>query len=642
MIKVDPPEGWVPPESASQVVDESDLTELRSANEAPVATKTQAAVKPQRQIVVGKSNKQPLKSPDIKTKADQPVLPDNSWTNQAAKNKQKIVLMICTAAGVLILALSLIGFLVVRNSKNNTKSSGKVAETDTNNDKLKVKADTDKANKTESDKSNPDKGKKVADKKSDKSPAKSDSNKKPVISDSGKGKGGGDKAKDKKGNGNPLVVDGGKMGSKKSTKAKTNAKVEPVNAEIQKNKTGLLDKLGKHGALFRNQSTAPDLRADTNVIDHEETIGIGNIYIPKPVGKAPKIDVYLKSKIPEIELPEMPLPQFLRVVSRLSNIPIKLDVDSFQYKSVGFKTVVKYSGKDTNYGEILNQTIEPLGLEVVKQEWGLIVRPTELDNVIERQYEIYEIPDADDKQYDGVINFLKNQFVPNSWLEKGGPGQVKREGRKFTIEHTAKVHFFINQYFTKLNAANEVKLGKKKLEDAKTLISNWQSISKAMSATSELRIIVNKPIQDVFSKVEAETGLTILIDWSSLVDEGWKLNTEIPWEGKGQSVQKTLAATLRSMKLGMRVVDSKTIQILSRKLVNDVLTFEVYSYHKVLEKMPRELFKSRVSGAFSDQIVVRRGMYAYFDDSSDSIIAILPQPLHRRLEKIIEIMSNEK
>ena len=640
MIKVEAPDGWVPPESASQVVDDSDLTDLRNGQQA-TATKSAATQKPQRQVVVGQSSKKKA-SPkkQVQKSGDQPVLPDSSWTNQSAKNKQKIALMICAAAGVLILALSLIGFLVVRSSNHKSKKPDDIAK-ETSHSKVEFpskKAEDKKSadKKTETKKESDPKSKSGNAKESE----KDKSQKKPVISGSD---GKDDKKKaDEKGAENPLVVRSETKNGAGKADAKKTAKAAPLNPEMQKNKTSLLDKLGQTSALIRNQNTTSDLRAGTNTIDHEESIGIGKIHVAKPVFKAPKIDVFLNSRIPEIALPEMPLSKFVNTISRLSNIPIKLDIDSFQYKALDFKNTVKYSGKDTNYLTILEETLHPLGLEFVKKDWGLIVRPTDLDKVITRNYEIFELEGAEDKEYEGVTQFLTKQFVPNSWFEKGGPGQIKREGRKFSIQQTAKLHFFIEQYFKKLNEANEIKLGKLKADEAKSLMTNWSSISKAMSATSELSIIVAKPIQDVLAKVESETGMTILIDWESLVSEGWTLRTNISWEGKGKPVEKTLTETLRSMQLGMRVVDAKTIEITSRKRVNRALTFEVYSYHEILEKIPRGLFQDRVSGAFSDKINVRSGMYAYFDDASDSIISILPQPLHRRLEKIIQIMSQEK
>ncbi len=669
MIKIEPPEGWEPPASASQVVEDSDLKEMRAQGPGTEATtdldskKTKGSstgqtpsAKPQRQVVVGKkkqpgkkqsSSKQPTPS------KEQPVLPNDQWTNQSSRQKQKVVFLICSAAGLLIVVLAVIGFLVSKISNNrnlaqdnsgdkvdvanpdpggndNPISKDKAKDADISDKKKAEVKDKKKVDKKEFGKVDPadDKTKKDDDK------TKKDIAKKNNVDDGKNGK--------KAGGNNPTLISGSPDGkgdglAKKGDGSRSPEEKDGTGPSLEQNQS-ILDRLGdKMKGVLSN--SVQDLRSDSFNIDHDSQIGIGSIYIPKPREMTVKVDSWLGSKVHAISIPEMPLNQFLRTISIGSNLPIKLDIDAMIYKGIDHRALVKFEGESTTFQLILEQTLQPLGLEFEKKEWGVLVLPTKLDEIIEREYEFFQLDDESDEKYEEVAAFIKTRFAPKSWLETGGAGDVVREGRKFRIKNTAKVHYWIGRYFDRINRS---RTESKKESDKKSLPTLLVSANDGLNVSSELDIIVAQPIRTVFAKVADETGVTISLDWPALMAEGWNPNTKITWEPKGKPLRVPLDQMVRSMKLSYRVIDPKTIQITSRRMVDNVYSLEIYSCALIRSKISEYQLRTQVLSAFGDQFDRTRGMSAMYYEPAQCIVAVLPQPLHKRLERILEIIESDK
>jgi hypothetical protein len=166
-----------------------------------------------------------------------------------------------------------------------------------------------------------------------------------------------------------------------------------------------------------------------------------------------------------------------------------------------------------------------------------------------------------------------------------------------------------------------------------------QSASGALQVSSNLNLLVAKPIQKVIDQIEQEVGISILVDWPSLISEGWTPDTEIPWESNGEPFVKTLQETLRSMKLDYRVVDAKTIELTTRKKNESTLSMEVYPCAEILKKTKLAVFRNQLETGIGNKINAQAGMSATYDSSCQCIVAVLPQPLHRRLERILELMK---
>jgi hypothetical protein len=163
--------------------------------------------------------------------------------------------------------------------------------------------------------------------------------------------------------------------------------------------------------------------------------------------------------LPALEIRNMPLVNFVRLIGDLVGTPISLDVDDLQSLGQSAATPVSLEVKDVTLGQALESALEPLSLGYQERDGMLVVGSA----TGEMRKTRYRIPDlASDQAALSKFATLVKQFVsPASWQSANGEGVMAQESDALLIDQTPSVHGQILAFCEKLRVARSLPIKSK-------------------------------------------------------------------------------------------------------------------------------------------------------------------------------------
>ena len=158
--------------------------------------------------------------------------------------------------------------------------------------------------------------------------------------------------------------------------------------------------------------------------------------------------------------------------------------------------------------------------------------------------------------------------------------------------------------------------------------------------TSTFSQIQDTPIDQVLNQVLRQDGVTILVDWISLIPRGWDPLTEIPWPAQQQPIESTLKDIASSMNLAIRPLDDQTFELTTRDARTNATMLQVYPCGKLLEKnlSSKQILKILEDG-IAPSLPKNAFTTVYFVPQYNCIVALLPHALHVRAERILNSLA---
>ena len=421
----------------------------------------------------------------------------------------------------------------------------------------------------------------------------------------------------------------------------------PASEEEELNPLRSDDQLADMGF---NQLTNPNASDEMlRVIEESGRYGVGSIFISKPREVSLDVAVALEFEL-GIETRAMSFPQALRRLSMLSMIPIQLDTSTLQAHGIDFHFDAKLDGQLASVSKILDQLVAERRMQWLAQPWGVLITAQDHEVLVEREYEIFEFDSEPEKSYEAIENFIRRHFGRGTWVvaEEGGMSTLERQGRKFLIQQTPAWHQTIGEFFDKMNRAHAMVSGEDpargpdsgEADADEFFLSQSAAASELLGQDSQLHQPVAQPMLELFSQVERETGLCILVDWRSVLADGWNANALIPWAGN-QPLQKTLQDIVFAMDLEYTVIDSTTVELTTRQAAQNQLQLEVFPCHRIVKTGKLKLLEDLLGYSVGRRYNPQAGMFFDYESESKCILAILPQDLQRKLELAWEFVDEQ-
>jgi hypothetical protein len=148
----------------------------------------------------------------------------------------------------------------------------------------------------------------------------------------------------------------------------------------------------------------------------------------------------------------------------------------------------------------------------------------------------------------------------------------------------------------------------------------------------------------VLEQLGQAAGLRILVDWRDAATAGWNPDGEATLLADKQPLAESLDALLDPLDLAWRVVDERTIQVVTPERLNDHLELEVYKVDSLLGDDPEgESLVARVRAALGEGLFQSAGgtSAVRFDVEGRCLLVSLSQPKHRELERLLEEWQGE-
>lgn len=231
---------------------------------------------------------------------------------------------------------------------------------------------------------------------------------------------------------------------------------------------------------------------------------------------------------------------------------------------------------------------------------------------------------------------LMQQFVPAAWQpaeEMANAGPVMQvQGDKIQVTANAMVQAKLQRLLGQLDLY--VNNGGLPARDA--------TISQPLAALNEqpLQQVLNMnfytatPLRKVLAEFTAQTGVSVIIDWPALLQEGWTPDTIVPWVCESTPAAEALDELVFDMGLAYRSVSPNVLQLSTQSSLDENLDIEVYPVGDLLQGLEQWPFlRSRLGQMLHVEMQEFPSTYTNYYPDWNCVIAKLPQEGHRRLRE---------
>ena len=411
----------------------------------------------------------------------------------------------------------------------------------------------------------------------------------------------------------------------------------PAPNALDANAGSLVDVFSPFDDILRGSESQESLQSveDTVAVDRGR-IGIGEVYVRPPDASPIDVAQNLKAVVLEYEFQQQPLIDVLRTLSQVSAIPISVDVDLVVARGISLAKPVDGHFQNANYAAILNELLLPHGLAFRTVDNLVWVTIADDQTPVAHQFDLSVFRSSDPQLPSQFADFVARTFEPSSWEPQGGKGTFAVMGTQVTVSNLPRVVTQIETLYQKLVAAQVLRDDPDNETALRTLASRYQRARSAREAGISLQLLDQQPIESVLSRVARDFGPQVLIDWQTIVPEGWTPATEIPWKTNGESLADYLDQLANSMQLYVRSVDAQLLQLTSLAVANQRPELEVYSCTKLLQKYSPEMLRDRLDRLFENEI---QPTTVFLEPGCQCLVAYVPQPLQIRLEAALQSLE---
>ena len=360
---------------------------------------------------------------------------------------------------------------------------------------------------------------------------------------------------------------------------------------------------------------------------------------PEPIDAAAR----LGQRIPEIDVPDMPLLHAVRFLSEMTGLRVTFDLRTMAAVGarLGDPVRAKESGKTT--GELLGDLLAPHGLEyTVDNDQVLVTSPPKRRiELRSAKYAIGELAGHDPAAGGLLADWTRKLVAPESSREAGGAGTAAVEGSDLTVRQTDPVHFQVKSFYDRLRAAREQP---NRQADGKLLLATRFDRAKAKlrePVTANFPEAV--PLTRILSYLEETSKTVIVVDWVALSAAGVQGEVKRTLQIHDKPLSEALIQTLRP-NLTYRIAGEDTFEVTTPKAVTARLEVEFYPLRCLLAQGQTadflvEKIKGQVAGrSWNDaggpgQIV--------FDKASGYLLVLQPQPTQVKVQLLLSKLAAE-
>ncbi len=591
--------------------------------------------------------------------SDKVLLPNEQWTAASARKRRQILLVVSSALGLLLIGSAIV-VAVIANwpttsdtvaSTPPTPAASEAAEPDNtetessdtvNVDKNVVESETDQGAKTD------DKGPGTVDvSKREKNPAEDAAAttesplddhpaepENPVVppstsdnsvTDSTTGK------PDKVASGAPNLPD---------LSPKTNFQLDEIldpksPQPLEKTAFGTISDL-----LEESGTSMTEIHDLAAAYREQQLIGQSKYFVEKPDPLDPKVFEGLNYPCEGIQYVDKSLIVVLHDISQISGVPISLDANSIQFLGIDIGKNVSIKSTETTFASIVNEIVAANDFGLVLEYDGthdaLLIAPVRLPGTGNSSVQI-ALPNLESKDraaVDQFVSLVKRIIAPEIWTAENDPGTIDIQGDHLEITAPPLVGKHVQAFIEKWNAGKMIAGGN---EDSSGSLTTLLTIAQPMmDASFQIDAMYPVPLETYLAKIHLQTGKNVIVDWHSLLAEGWNPQTMLPPDIVEKNLRDFLRQICRAMELTYRVIDEKTVQITTFSTAARETDFEVYSCAKILERLTHEQLVQLLQQALGLEIQSQPNLRIFLDAESKSLFVTAPQFIHRQIKAILD------
>lgn len=413
------------------------------------------------------------------------------------------------------------------------------------------------------------------------------------------------------------------------------------------------DPLAKFDRLVENRAfdpTAPTESAPPPKPAETPAEGPAKPSLPRPAPRIVNVPARMNDPLPglAISADEVPLADFLQSMQEFSTIPITLEPDNLAiFKLSADSRIPAFDGENLKFGAALAAVLAPLKLEVAVEDEQIIIRKPELiRDKMTRETRLmpvdYHVKDLvqDEKQATELTERIMALIEPGSWGdddEDENACSLMPGKEKFAVRHRLSAHVQILTLCEKLRVARGLPPTQKGF-DPETFRLTTRTEKAAARLAAPVSVTFNRPtpLVKICQKLSAVGNVRILIDWRSIAAAGWSPDAELTLVVDKKPLSDALAALVEPMDLAYRIVDGRTIQIVSPQILAEHLELELHPVKELVSGQEQiEPLLARVRASLGEGAAGEPRGYFWLDAESKTLVTMLPQPKQQLLARLL-------
>ncbi len=383
-------------------------------------------------------------------------------------------------------------------------------------------------------------------------------------------------------------------------------------------------------------SLLEQLRSDQRV----EQYGMSRFYVAKPVEFVVDIDRQLEYFVHGFKA-KTTLRGLLDRLYQIGHVPFTVDVDSVVALEIELRKEMEVLETEKTLSELIGHQLASLELELVSDKSGAIVVARSADEITQRTYEIPAADEYSEADFEGMVASIKYIFPNEVW--DGSVGETcEIVNQQLIVRHRNRLHWKIEALFDKINAAHQLKANPEDFQAKQVVRPIFESYLQLKPIILETRWLMLQRLEKVFDQIERDHGITVIVDWQSVAEEGWNPDVQVPWAPDGRSLAAMMDDLAHAMKLEWRVINQQLIVLTTRaKFIKD-LVIEVYplsSYPNL--KIESTQLATAIQNQLSSSLATVPGAIIAFQPKYDCFIAVMPQDLQFQLSQTLRRLNGD-
>ncbi len=339
----------------------------------------------------------------------------------------------------------------------------------------------------------------------------------------------------------------------------------------------------------------------------------------------------LAQRFPALKVKQIPLGDFLALVSRLAAVPVSIAPEHLQMVGITARRSVSLDATDVDLNEALRAVLDPLHLEHLVE--GPLVRVVRKESSKFRDVN-YPLDDlASATSVTQIATWIEKLIAPTQWQAVGGAGTLREEPDALDIRQTQQIQYqvliFLERYRLANGLAPRSRFPVKQLAAA----SAHSLLVARLKAPATFTFSRYTPLRDVVLYWQSELGVPILVDWPALAEvEAWP-QTRIACSAIDKPWHDALNEILEPLGLGWRAVAGEMLEITTLQKVFTQPQLELYSLSRApdagADRLLAEL--AAIATTQSPDDAPLEGTALQFDSSANVVFVRQPDATQRKV-----------
>lgn len=285
--------------------------------------------------------------------------------------------------------------------------------------------------------------------------------------------------------------------------------------------------------------------------------------------------IQVKRKIPALAIKEMPLLDFLTLMSQLAGVPVSVGPEQLQMAGIRPGRPVTVDVENISLGEVLEQVLKPLHLEVITDGAQITIIRRDAERFRSVDYPVDDLLGAGLSSAE-IGSWIERLIAPESWESAGGKGTITASSHSLRIEQEQGVQYQILFFVERIRVAKGIPLRSKYPARLLTGKPYGVGIADRMEAPTTFTFSHSTPIAEIFHYWQGEAGLPIFVDWPALADLDLWPDTRVTCTITNEPWQSAFDKILGPLDLAWRAAPGGAVQITSRARVATEPVVDIY------------------------------------------------------------------